>query len=501
MKKLLIFLILFTFPLIGQTIKDIGNSTTTTLDSAEVFTGYRKDVTAYNSVTVSCWSDDTVTVAVQFGDLVSTVFTVQRYFEFTYLANDTTWTKSMPVVAPFYRVVATNAIDDSMTVFRLTSMLHKGHSLPVDTNAYISVAVEASALLDSIEVNLEETNTLLEQIETEELLIGIDVDSTLANVKEGNTLLEQIETEELLIGIDVDSTLTNVKESNYLLQDVDNNTDMLETKGDTTIANIQESNYLLQDIDNNTDLVETKLDSIEVNLEEANALLQSIEDNTDAMEAGLDSVEVNIEELNGLTQSIETNTDSILVNIRENNTLTEQIETELLLIGIDTDSTLANVKESNYLLQDIDTNTDGLEAKSDSIEVNIEEGNALSQTLINNTNTVEASLDSIEVNIEELNTLTESVKGLLTAHSTFGYGANAITVVEQLAADQACKKVIITNFTSGEIIYVGGDNSTSTANGFPLAYMDSMTLTVSNLNKVWLISDGTSVDIRYVYEN
>ena len=148
MKKLIFFFLLFlaTFTY-GQTIKDLNNSTTastTPLDSSEVFTGYRYDVTAYNSVTVSMWSDDTATVSVQFGDLINTTFTIQKYWNFTYLANDTTFSKELPIVAPYYRVVVTNAADDSMTVFRLTSMLHKGQAVPIDTNGYISTVLQPS---------------------------------------------------------------------------------------------------------------------------------------------------------------------------------------------------------------------------------------------------------------------------------------------------------------------------------------------------------------------
>jgi hypothetical protein len=89
----------------------------------------------------------------------------------------------------------------------------------------------------------------------------------------------------------------------------------------------------------------------------------------------------------------------------------------------------------------------------------------------------------------------------IVGNGTFLYAANAITAAEVLGGDVTCKKVTITNFTVGEVIYVGGNASVTTSNGFPLWYGDSYTMTVSNLNKVFLISDGTSVDIRYTYEN
>uniref|UniRef100_A0A6M3IZ30 Uncharacterized protein n=1 Tax=viral metagenome TaxID=1070528 RepID=A0A6M3IZ30_9ZZZZ len=96
---------------------------------------------------------------------------------------------------------------------------------------------------------------------------------------------------------------------------------------------------------------------------------------------------------------------------------------------------------------------------------------------------------------------TFAVQASIPGNTTFGYGANAITVVEALGGDVTCKKVTITNFTANEIIYVGSDALVTTSNGFPLGYMDTYTITVSNLNKVFLISDGTSVDVRYTYEN
>lgn len=83
---------------------------------------------------------------------------------------------------------------------------------------------------------------------------------------------------------------------------------------------------------------------------------------------------------------------------------------------------------------------------------------------------------------------------------TLGYGTNTIGAVEVLGGDVTTKKITIINYTTGTILYVGGDNSVTASNGMPLAYLDAYTLTVSNLNQVWLISDG-STDVRYTYEN
>lgn len=85
-------------------------------------------------------------------------------------------------------------------------------------------------------------------------------------------------------------------------------------------------------------------------------------------------------------------------------------------------------------------------------------------------------------------------------NSTFSGDAIAITTAAQLHSNTACKKVTITNYTAGEYVFVG-NASVTTANGFPLGYLDSITLTVSNLNLVYVVSDGTSCDIRFSYEN
>lgn len=96
-------------------------------------------------------------------------------------------------------------------------------------------------------------------------------------------------------------------------------------------------------------------------------------------------------------------------------------------------------------------------------------------------------------------TISATISGA-TGNSTLGYAANTISTVEVLGGDITTKKITLTNYTNGSIIYVGSNNSVTSSNGLPLNYLDSYTLTVSNLNKVWLIS-SSSTDVRYNYEN
>lgn len=62
--------------------------------------------------------------------------------------------------------------------------------------------------------------------------------------------------------------------------------------------------------------------------------------------------------------------------------------------------------------------------------------------------------------------------------------------------DIDCKVFTVTNFTVGEILYVGSSDQVTTANGFPLWYGDAKTYTVANSNQLFHISDGTTLDAR-----
>jgi transcriptional regulator of NAD metabolism len=186
-------------------------------------------------------------------------------------------------------------LQDSLNVLNATQLIIKG------------LLTLSNTKLDSIFVNVKEGNTLVEQIETELLAVGIDVDSTLTNLKENNLLTEQIETELLLIGIDADSTLTNLKENNYLLQQLDNNTDLLEQGIDSVNAETERIHLELI-----KKLSQTTGDSIEVNIEELDYIAQHIDDNTDGLEAKADSTLENLKETNTLLQTIRTATTSIL---------------------------------------------------------------------------------------------------------------------------------------------------------------------------------------------
>lgn len=111
------------------------------------------------------------------------------------------------------------------------------------------------------------------------------------------------------------------------------------------------------------------------------------------------------------------------------------------------------------------------------------------QLQVNSAGDLKITLDSESVTV-----------GAITGNGTFSAGALAVTTAAPLAANQACKKVVVTNYTAGEYVYVGA-SGVATGTGFPLGYLDSITLTVKNLNLVYVVSDGTSCDIRYSYEN
>lgn len=167
MKKIL--LILFVVLIVsGQSIKDSYNSSTTAIGSLGTYTGYQSNLNGYNSVSVSVWADKNASLQIQMGNMVSGTFTPQKYYIFTYTANDSTFTKSVPAEAPYYRVVLSNSEATDMTSLKLTSMLHKGHNLPITDNGRVEVeipdtvninAVGVTVTADSVTVNVPSTIT------------------------------------------------------------------------------------------------------------------------------------------------------------------------------------------------------------------------------------------------------------------------------------------------------------------------------------------------------
>jgi len=87
------------------------------------------------------------------------------------------------------------------------------------------------------------------------------------------------------------------------------------------------------------------------------------------------------------------------------------------------------------------------------------------------------------------------------SYTSGGYGTFSVSTVDTLSGTSVpCGEVFITNNTAGTTLYVGFDGSTSTSNGYPLAYRDEYRLKITNLNKVYLVGSA-SVDVRYVYTN
>ena len=84
-------------------------------------------------------------------------------------------------------------------------------------------------------------------------------------------------------------------------------------------------------------------------------------------------------------------------------------------------------------------------------------------------------------------TLVSAVKSITTASDTL------------VSVSTACKWVSITNFTAGSTLYIGG-SAVSTANGFPLLYLDSITFAIKDLIGVYAIG-STTISVRYLYGN
>lgn len=126
-------LFLLTIPLFAQNTPSKKNSSSTLLDSAGVFTGTVELVSIYNTVMVTVLSSEAGQVQIQFGDKASTTTYVWiKTYTFTYAGGEGgTATYSVPVHAPYMRVIYTNGVVDQ-TSFNLITMLHAQPNAPTN---------------------------------------------------------------------------------------------------------------------------------------------------------------------------------------------------------------------------------------------------------------------------------------------------------------------------------------------------------------------------------
>ena len=83
---------------------------------------------------------------------------------------------------------------------------------------------------------------------------------------------------------------------------------------------------------------------------------------------------------------------------------------------------------------------------------------------------------------------------VVSGNVTIGASADTLS-----GTSVACKGVVVTNNSAGKVLYVIHNGSGTTSTGTPIYYLGSMWIPVSNLNKVYLISDSASTDVRFIY--
>lgn len=143
MKKLML-LFLLAIPLFAQNTQSTRNSSITWLDSAAVFTGTPELISIYNTVSTTIRSNVGGTLKMQFGiERSRGVYFWVKTYTFAYTANDTAFTKSVPVDAPYFRVVYTNGATDQ-TSFALTTMYHAESNAPTATDGKLEISGSTS---------------------------------------------------------------------------------------------------------------------------------------------------------------------------------------------------------------------------------------------------------------------------------------------------------------------------------------------------------------------
>jgi len=250
----------------------------------------------------------------------------------------------------------------------------------------------------------------------------------------------------------------------------------MQTQWDSLLADIE-------DIQSNTDLVETKLDSIEVNIEEQNTLVDGLEGYTDGIEASLDSIEVNIEEQNTFVDGIE----ALNTEIKDStNKIAGYVD------GLE--ALVTSIKTAVEIIDNFISGSKGLvtEDNSGAIKTAVElidnaiSGNEIQADIV-------ASLPAGSNNIGDMDILSSVHAAGMSSDSTFTL---SVTGTATQLPSIATKVVIMTNFTAGEIVYIGSSAGVTTANGQPLWYGDSFEVNPANANQWFAISDGTTVDLR-----
>lgn len=303
----------------------------------------------------------------------------------------------------------------------------------------------------------------------------------------------------------LDSLVADLATSKGYLLDIKTNGDSLivlvnstNTKLDNVITDLDSLVLLTTNIYGAVDGVETKLDSldasstrIETKLDNANVKLDSLDASSTRIEGYVDGVEGEL----GAIKDTLSSSHTTLIAIKNKDFATETTLGE-------TKDTLSSAHTTLIAIKNKDFSTEAtLGATKDTLSSahttlitmknNQTDGDQKTQIVDGSGNVIGATSNALDVNVKS---------GSLSASTTFVSGNIAITTAAQLHSNTACKKVTITNYTAGEYVFVG-NASVSTSNGFPLGYLDSITLTVSNLNLVYVVSDGTSCDIRFSYEN
>lgn len=475
---MLLFLLVFAGITYGQSVstKDVVNSTDVVLDSAGIFlpTSWR-NATGYNSITLSIlsnqssassgvkiyWADKGVTTgAYRTMDSVTTTYTTGTIFKLT-----------LPIIAPYFKVKYTNTTT-AQTTFSLVTLLHIGQQLTLDDNGYLKTNVILSALPSGAATAANQTTQIAE------------ADSTVDMVTLMNTSLDNIEA-------DADSIVDEITKSAVSLALLDNAVD---------------GNYL--NVNNNIAGAD-----VSANTGNADATTQRVVLATDQPTISVTLSPTDTVTVKGIVDALPTGNNNIgnvdIVSLPAGN-LGQQLSSASLSVTPATDITdatyIGDIKFGESLPSGtaiigqvgIDQTTPGTTNK-----VYIGTDGTVTANAGTNLNTSALSLEATQVDVKANQTngtqTSRSVSYSLPSYSTFTAGVAADTLS---GTSVACIKVTIMNASAGKVLYYGFDGSVTTANGQgALGYLDTATIYVTNLNKVYLISDSATTDVRVTYYN
>ena len=501
-KKILMLLILLSGVSLAQNFNQNDvlskvNSTTTALNSAGVFTGKAENILYQSSITVLIKSNVAGTWSAQFS---SDGTNWDLKYPYTYVAGDSSTEYILPVVGNFFRIIYTNG-GTIQTFFRLQTIYHKPMIIPINDNK-VDVNVGSSALPSGAATSANQTT----QIAKEDSLVDVGTATAnslnqIDNSVDGNYLNVNVN----LAGVDASVNTGNANATTQRVVLASDQPTVAVTLSPTDTVTVKSIvNALPAGTNNIGDVDVLSIATGDNNI--GNMDIVSLPSGNLGQQ--LSAASLSVTPATNITDATYIGDIKFGEALPAGSAIVGQVG-----INQTTDGTTNKVQARNATHDNFQTNAtlqvgDVDVANGNPVPVSDAGGSLTVDGTVTanagtNLNTSALSLEATQIDVKANQTngtqTTRSVSYSLPSYTTFTAGVAADTLS---GVSVACVKVTIMNASAGKVLYYGFNGSVTTANGQgALGYLDTATLYVTNLNKIYLISDSASTDVRVTYFN